>query len=403
MIPIFPGVRFFQVILECKRYARKVAAMYEIAESIQSKSLLLMTRAKMEKIIKLKIVMTIPIRMNLLARCALFMIIIITIKVYNESMKMISIVVPVYNEEEDIRGFLEKKLLPVVEKIKGYKKEIILVNDGSLDNTLKILQEFAEKIKFIRVVALSRNFGKEAALSAGIKYASGDAIITMDADGQQPPKKIPDFIKKWENGAEIVTGVRDHYTKHGLIPKLGSKLFYRLLRMMGNKATVPGSTDYRLIDRTVADEFNKLSEHNRITRGLIDWLGFKQEYIYYVYGVRMAGKPSYKFKKLFNLAIDSFVSMSTTPLVIFGYIGMIITIFSFILGLFIIIQQYILGDPLGLAWNGAVQLSVFVTFLVGLVLVSQAITALYISHIHAESQGRPLYIIDKKESKNIQK
>ena len=315
--------------------------------------------------------------------------------------KLISVVVPVYNEEEGILDFLNKNLLPVVDEIEGYKKEVILVDDGSSDGTLKVLQKCASENKMVKVIALSRNFGKEAALSAGIFYAKGDAVITIDADGQQPPKLIPDFIKKWEDGAEIVTGVRDHYTKHGLIPKLGSKLFYRLLRMMGNKSTVPGSTDYRLLDKTVVDEFNKFSEHNRITRGLIDWLGFKQEYIYYIYGMRMAGKPSYSFKKLFNLAIDSFISMSTTPLVIFGYIGVVITIFSFILGMFIIIQQYILGDPMGLKWNGAVQLSVFVTFLVGLVLISQAITALYISHIHAESQGRPLYIVDKRRSRNL--
>ena len=314
---------------------------------------------------------------------------------------MISFVMPIHNEEEGIADFLEKDFLPNVEKIENYKKEVILVNDGSTDGTLTILQKFAAKNKGIKVVALSRNFGKEPALSAGIFVAKGDAIITMDADGQQPPKLIPEFIEKWEKGAEIVTGVRDKYTKHGLIPKLGSKLFYRLLKVMGSKSTVPGSTDFRLIDREVADEFNKLSEHNRITRGLIDWLGFKQEYIYYTYGVRMAGKPSYNFKKLFHLAIDSFISMSSTPLVIFGYIGIFITIFSFILGMFIIIQQYILGDPLGLKWNGAVQMAVFITFLVGLVLISQAITALYISHIHAESQGRPLYIIDKKESRNL--
>lgn len=314
---------------------------------------------------------------------------------------MISFVMPIHNEEEGISKFLDEEFLPIVQEISGYEKEIILVNDGSTDKTLSILQEYAKKNKEIRVVALSRNFGKEPALSAGIYVARGDAIITIDADGQQPPKLIPKFIEKWEKGAEIVTGVRDKYTKHGLIPKLGSKLFYRLLKMMGSKSTVPGSTDFRLIDRVVADEFNKLSEHNRITRGLIDWLGFRQEYIYYIYGVRMAGKPSYSFKKLVHLAVDSFVSMSTTPLVIFGYIGIMITIFSFMLGMFIIIQQYILGDPLGLKWNGAVQMTVFITFLVGLVLISQAITALYISHIHAESQGRPLYIIDKKESRNL--
>lgn len=316
------------------------------------------------------------------------------------SAKLLSIIVPIHNEAEGIKSFVNDSLLPVAEKL-SYNYELILVNDGSTDDTLKIIQSLASKNPKIKILSLSRNFGKEPALSAGLMYAKGDAAITIDADGQQPPKLIPDFIKKWENGAEIVTGVRDHYTKHGLIPKLGSKLFYKLLHLMGNRSTVPGSTDFRLVDRVVINEFNKLSEHNRITRGLIDWLGFKQEYINYIYGVRTAGKPSYSFKKLFHLAIDSFVSMSTTPLVIFGYIGVFITIASFILGLFCIINQYILGDPLQLYWNGAVQLAIFITFLIGLLMISQAITALYISRIHAETQGRPLYIVDQKESRNL--
>lgn len=314
--------------------------------------------------------------------------------------KLLSIIVPIHNEAEGIKSFVNDSLLPVAEKL-SYNYELILVNDGSTDDTLKIIQSLASKNPKIKILSLSRNFGKEPALSAGLMYAKGDAVITIDADGQQPPKLIPDFIKKWENGAEIVTGVRDHYTKHGLIPKLGSKLFYKLLHLMGNRSTVPGSTDFRLVDRVVINEFNKLSEHNRITRGLIDWLGFKQEYISYIYGVRTAGKPSYSFKKLFHLAIDSFVSMSTTPLVIFGYIGVFITIGSFILGMFCIINQYILGDPLQLYWNGAVQLAIFITFLIGLLMISQSITALYISHIHAETQGRPLYIVDQKESRNL--
>ena len=314
---------------------------------------------------------------------------------------MFSVVVPIHNESEGIKNFLDKELFPELEKIKKYRHEVIFVDDGSTDNSLEIIQSYAKKQKNIRIIALSRNFGKEPALSAGLAEASGDAVITIDADGQQPPKLIPEFIKKWEDGADIVTGVRDHYTKHGLIQKMGSKLFYWLLRKMGNKYTVPGSTDFRLMDRAVVDEFNRLSEHNRITRGLIDWLGFKQEYIKYTYGARLAGKPSYGMKKLFKLAIDSFVSMSTTPLVVLGYLGLIITFLSGILGLFVIIQQYVLGDPLGLYWNGAVQMAIFITFLIGIVLISQAITALYISHIHAETQSRPLYIINKKESRNL--
>lgn len=313
----------------------------------------------------------------------------------------ISVVIPIHNEAEVLPEFLDKKLIPELDKIKNYKFEVIFVNDGSTDNSLEILNRYSKESKKYKIISFSRNFGKEPALSAGLKYASGAAVLTIDADGQQPPELIPKFIEKWENGAEIVTGVRDHFTKHGFIQKTGSKLFYWMLRKMGNRYTVPGSTDFRLIDRAVVDEFNSLSEHNRITRGLIDWLGFKQEYIEYTYGARLAGKPSYNLSKLFHLAIDSFISMSTTPLVVFGYIGAIITVLSFLLGVFVIIQQYILGDPLKLYWNGAVQMAIFITFLVGLVLISQAISALYISHIHAETQDRPLYIVDKKASQNI--
>lgn len=313
----------------------------------------------------------------------------------------ISFVIPVHNEQEVLVEFLDQKFFPEIAKLKDFRTEIIFVNDGSTDETLTILQKYAEKNKSLKIISFSRNFGKEVALAAGLNYAKGDAVMTLDADGQQPPDLIPKFIEKWKNGAEIVTGVRDRYTKHGFIARAGSKLFYWLLRKMGNRYTVPGSTDFRLIDRVVVDEYNKLTEHNRITRGLIDWLGFRQEYIEYTYGARMAGKPSYNTKKLFHLALDSFVSMSTTPLLMLGYLGGFIMLGSFLLGMFCIINQYLLGDPLQLYWNGAVQMTIFITFLVGLVLVAQAITALYISHIHAETQGRPLYIVDKKASRNI--
>lgn len=317
------------------------------------------------------------------------------------SRKLISIIVPVHNEIEGLSGFLEDQLLTALEKIENYDFEIIFVDDGSTDGTLDLLHEYAGRAKNFRVVSFARNFGKEIALSAGLRYAKGDCAITLDSDGQQPPKLIPKFIEEWEKGADVVTGVRDHYTKHGFIAKLGSKMFYWLLRRMGNKYTVPGSTDFRLLSRVVIDEYNKLTEHNRITRGLIDWLGYEQKYVKYTYGVRLAGKPSYNFKKLFRLAIDSFVSMSSTPLVIFGYIGIIITILSGLLGLFCLINQYVLGDPLHFYWPGTLQMAILITFLVGLVLISQAVTALYISSIHAEALNRPLFIVDQKKSRNL--
>lgn len=314
----------------------------------------------------------------------------------------VSFVIPIYNEEKAFLKFYQELLKPELAKL-SLDYEVILVNDGSRDQSLKIIQDLAEKEPPIKVLSFSRNFGKEVALAAGIHNATGDAVFTIDADGQQPPKLIPEFIKKWQNGAEIVIGVRGKYEKHGLVAKIGSKLFYKMLGAMGVKDTVPGSTDFRLMDRVVVDEYNKLTEHGRITRGLIDWMGFRKEYIDYIYGNRLAGKPSYDFKKLFGLAIDSFVSLSVTPLLIFGWIGSIITLLSLILGIFVIIEQFFLGDPLGLKWTGTTCLSIFITFLVGLVLISQAITALYISHIHAETQARPLYIIDYKNSRKIKK
>ncbi|MBR6505965.1 glycosyltransferase family 2 protein [Candidatus Saccharibacteria bacterium] len=310
--------------------------------------------------------------------------------------KLISVVVPIFNEEMGIKKFLDKELFPVLERL-PYQTEIVLVDDGSWDGTLEKIRAMNTKIP-MRIVVFSKNFGKEIALTAGIFYAKGDAIVMIDADGQHPAEAIPRLVEKWENGAEVVTALRgQNTTRH----RLGSRIYYRLLRMMGMRNFVPGELDFRLIDRAVADEFNKFTEHNRLTRGLINWLGFKQEYIKVETKGRIGGRPTYGFKKLMALAGDSMVSMSRTPLIIFGYIGIFITVVSVIFGLFILIQQYILGDPLGLDWSGAVAMSVFVSFLVGLVLISQAITALYIAQIHIETKNRPLFVVDKKRSVGV--
>ena len=313
---------------------------------------------------------------------------------------MISVVVPVFNEEAGIFDFLDKQLMPVVCSLK-YKVEVVLVNDGSNDQTLKKIGEcnIKKKVDF-KLISLVRNFGKEIALTAGINHARGDAVIMIDGDGQHPVEIIPKMIEKWETGAQIVTAVRDeNTTRH----KFGSKFYYMMMKMFGNKSVVVGAMDFRLIDRSVVDEFNEFTERNRLTRGLIDWIGVPQTYIKVKTKNRTNGKPTYSAKKLAMLTMDSLASSSRTPLVIFGYIGVFITIVSLILGLFILIQQYILGDPLKLDWSGAVAMSVFVSFLVGLVLISQAITALYISQIHTEAKGRPLYIINKKQSIGIDK
>ncbi|MEE0888324.1 MAG: glycosyltransferase family 2 protein, partial [Candidatus Saccharimonadaceae bacterium] len=271
----------------------------------------------------------------------------------------------------------------------------ILVDDGSVDKTVEKVVEKRGGDEKIKIIALTRNFGKELALTAGLDYATGDAVIMIDADGQHPVEIIPQMIKKWEEGAYVVTAVRgENTTRH----KMGSRIYYRVMRICGNKDIVVGAMDYRLLDRSVVDEFNKMPEHNRLARGLVDWLGYPQEYVKVHTKNRLDGKPTYSHKKLVTLTIDGLASSSRTPLVLFGYIGVAITVVSLILGVFILIQQYILGDPLKLDWSGAVAMSVFVSFLVGLVLVSQAITALYISQIHTEAKGRPLYVVDKRKS-----
>ncbi len=312
--------------------------------------------------------------------------------------RRISVVVPIYNEEAGIFEFLNKELNPVLEKLKC-KTEIVLINDGSKDESIREIKKFIKKKKnTVKLLSLARNFGKEIALSAGLRYATGDAVIMIDADGQHPVEMIPKMIEKWEKGAEIVTAVRDENTTEH---KVGSKMYYWLMRKFGNRNVVVGAMDFRLLDRIVVDEFNNFTERNRLARGLVDWMGIPQEYIKVKTKGRKNGEPSYSSKKLAKLTVDTVISSSRTPLVIFGYIGIFITIVSLILGVFILIQQYILGDPLGLDWSGAVAMCVFIAFLVGLVLISQAITALYVSQIHAEAKGRPLYIIDKKKSIGI--
>ncbi len=310
---------------------------------------------------------------------------------------MISIVVPVFNEEAGIKNFLDMELLPILSS-GDEKYEIIIVNDGSSDKTLDNIHSSEILHKFpTRLISFSRNFGKEEALSAGLSKASGDAVIMIDADGQHPVNVIPKMIEKWNAGAKVVTAVRGHNTtKH----RLASGLYYAMMRLFGNKNIVVGAMDFRLLDKAVVAEFNKFTERNRLARGLIDWLGFPQEYIKVQTKGRIGGKPTYSFKRLMTVAGDSMASTSRTPLVIFGYIGVFITITSILFGLFILIQQYIMGDPLNLDWSGAVAMSVFVSFLVGLVLISQSITALYISQIHTESKNRPLYVIEKEEKFN---
>jgi glycosyltransferase involved in cell wall biosynthesis len=314
-------------------------------------------------------------------------------------MKKISIIIPVYNEEANLLWHFDEiqKTLNSLD----YNFELIYVDDGSSDDSLEIVKKLARSNQWVRYIALSRNFGKEAATSAGLKAASGDAAILIDADGQHPIKLLRVFIAEWESGYEVVVGVRNENTNEGLVKKYGSKLFYAMLNVFADGQTAPRSTDFRLIDRKVINEFNKLTERNRMTRGLIDWLGFKRTLIEFKASARIKGEAPYDFKKLVRLALHGLVSQTTKPLQITGFLGAAVTLLSGLLGVIIAIDMYVFNDPLHLGVTGTGVVALFISFLVGIVLICQWLLALYIESIHSEAQNRPLYIVrdQSKDSK----
>jgi glycosyltransferase involved in cell wall biosynthesis len=315
----------------------------------------------------------------------------------NQKSAILSVVIPCYNEELNIIPFY-KELIGALGDI---EHELIYVNDGSNDDTLLKLHEIAAKDKSIRIINLSRNFGKEIATTSGIHYSQGDAIMMIDADGQHPPSLIPKFIKKWQDGAQVVIGVRKSNQNEGLIKRSGSKLFYHFFNKFTGTELVPGSTDFRLIDRAVQSEFIKMTERNRITRGLIDWLGFRHDYVEFHAKARISGEASYSISKLMQLALNSFISLSLKPLYFSIYAGLAIMPIALCIGIFSIIEMLI-GDPLNLNISGTAFIAILILFLVGLLLISQGIMALYLSHVHTETQNRPLFIVDKINSHGIE-
>lgn len=310
--------------------------------------------------------------------------------------KLISIIAPMYNEEKNI-PFLYEKLVNVTEEISDYGFEIIFVNDGSRDKTIEELRKLEEKDERIRVIDFSRNFGKEIATTAGINQSRGEAAIMIDADLQHPAEKIAEFLEKWENGAEVVIGIRAKNKGEGIIKKTGSFFFYKIINCISDTKIVPNATDFRLIDRVVIDEFNKMTERSRMTRALIDWMGFRRDYVYFEANERLYGTASYSYIKLFRLAFNSMISLSLFPLKLAGYLGIVITFLSGLLGIFIFITRYVMHI---LEFSGPAILAVIILFLIGIVLICLGLIALYIANIHGEVINRPLYVERKRKAGN---
>ena len=306
---------------------------------------------------------------------------------------MISIICPFYNEEDTIQVFF-KELLSVLTDI-DENFEILCINDGSNDQTLeRLLQHQKQSTQQIdiQIIDFSRNFGKEAALTAGIDQALGKAIIPIDTDLQDPPELIKEMIIKWQEGYDIVLAKRIDRSSDTWMKRKTAKWFYKLHNKISSPAIPEDVGDYRLLDRKVAEALKQLPERQRFMKGIFNWVGFKNTTIEFTRNPRTFGQTKFAFSSLWNFALEGITSFSTVPLKIWTYLGLIISISSFCYANFIIIRTLFLGIDL----PGYASLIVTVLFLGGLQLIGIGVLGEYIGRIYIESKQRPVYIIQKK-------
>jgi len=299
----------------------------------------------------------------------------------------LSVVVPVYNEAA-VLPELQRRLAEVL-PLCGASYEIVYVDDGSTDQSPTVLRAAAAEDQHVRVVRFTRNFGHQAAVTAGIVHARGSAVVIMDADLQDPPEVIPELVTQWRAGFDVVSAVREARDGEDPLRLLLIKLFYRLLSRLSPIDLTEDVGDFRLIDRSVADALNRLPERNRYVRGLIRWLGFRHTEVRYRRAGRFAGETKYSYSKLFRLAIDGITSFSTVPLRFVTYLGFAISVLSTGLIAYALWGRLVAGEtPAG--WT-----SVFVTltFLSGVQLLSVGIVGAYVSRIFDEVKARPLYVV----------
>lgn len=307
-------------------------------------------------------------------------------------MKKISVVVPMYNEEE-VANECYKRLKDVIYGIPEYDYEFIFVNDGSKDKTLDIIKTIANSDKKVKVISFSRNFGHQSAVSAGLKEITGDVVLIIDADLQDPPEVVPDMIKLWEEGNEVIYGMRKSRAGESFFKVATASMFYKTLNALSDVEIPRNTGDFRLVDRKVIDVINKMPEHNKFFRGLFGWVGFKQKAYLYERQKRFAGKTKYPLKKMLKLASDGIISFSTKPLKLVGYIGILSILISFLVLIYSIIS-YIF--KFGNFTSGWASIMVAITFFAGVQLLSMWIMSEYISRIYDENKNRPEYIIDEK-------
>jgi dolichol-phosphate mannosyltransferase len=306
-------------------------------------------------------------------------------------MKLISIVSPVYNEESNIAIFV-KRILETMQRLNSYDYELILIDDGSHDNSLKLARSLAVENNKIKVISFSRNFGHQLSILAGMNHSSGDAVIVMDSDLQDPPEFIPTLVSNWEKGYDVVYAKRNKRKGENVFKLVTAFLFYRFFDKLTTIKMPMETGDFRLIDRKVLIVFNTLSEKNPFIRGLITWVGFKQIGIEYERDERYSGKTKFSVVKMFNFALDGIVSFSSYPLKIAINIGFMVIILSLFMLLYFICKK--LFTPLYFA-PGWLSTLIVISFFSGVQLFTIGIIGEYISRIYEEVKNRPRYIINE--------
>lgn len=305
--------------------------------------------------------------------------------------KKISVIVPMYCEEKMVDQCYTK-LTQTLQEINNYEYEMIYVDDGSTDKTLEKLIELSNQDNRVKIVSFSRNFGHQAAVTAGLKYITGDAIVIIDSDLQDPPEAIPEMLKLWEAGNEVIYGKRKKRKGESVFKLLTAKLFYCTLNALSETEIPKDTGDFRLVDRKVVDTINLLPEHNKFLRGLFSWVGYKQVSYEYERKERFAGKTKYPFRKMMKLAGDGILSFSTKPLKLVGILGIISLVISFCILIYAMLSFVFKWNHLTPGWT---SLMITVTFFAGVQLLSIWIMSEYIARIYDESRDRPQYIIDK--------
>jgi glycosyltransferase involved in cell wall biosynthesis len=302
---------------------------------------------------------------------------------------VLSIIIPVYNEEEVLAEFY-RRIVGVLSKI-DLPYELVFVNDGSQDSTLLLLESLSQQNASVVVIDLSRNFGKEVAVSAGIDFCRGDAVVIIDADLQDPPELIPELIKQWQHGYDNVYARRISREGESKLKKISAYLFYRFMRGMTHFDIPADTGDYRLLSRRAIDALKQLPERNRFMKGLYAWIGYSAVAVNYRRDPRYAGKTKWNYWKLWNFALEGITSFTEVPLKLASYVGGLMAFTAFCYGVYIIVKTFFLGNDV----PGYPSLIVTILFLGGIQLVFIGVLGEYLGRAFAELKQRPLYFVNK--------